>query len=430
MTRLNLGPFVGSHILENQIAAIQRAIAGKPLHRALQRYVGPDDGHLTERTCPFPFERMDIQENGNASVCCAHWTPDFSIGNVLADKVDTSKIYNSDQAVAMRKSVLDGSFRYCDHVKCPWIAGDCLPRKDEVAGLNARRAVETGHLEFDRPRYVCLAFDASCNLSCPSCRLGVVTEKSAIQIRKEEVIETSILPLLRNSERLNLNAAGELFVSRPLRRLLAKLNRRDFPNLSIEIITNGTLLTPREWAKFPGIHDMVDSIRISTDGATKPTFERLRRGARWEPFLDNMRFLATLLDQKVINLLQFSMTYQRVELPRDAAVRRSLPLSAPLVAGHLREAGELGYLRSDGLCRRGGTRDEPSAARGVPVDHPPAEAHTVAPVPDGRLRRAALSFDLIQCLPQHLPSVRHCDPVSLPQRARVECGVQWGDALR
>ena len=156
------------------------------------------------------------------------------------------------------------------------------------------------------------------------------------------MIETSILPLLRNSERLNLNAAGELFVSRPLRRLLAKLNRRDFPNLSIEIITNGTLLTPREWAKFPGIHDMVDSIRISTDGATKPTFERLRRGARWEPFLDNMRFLATLLDQKVINLLQFSMTYQRVnfrEMPQFVDLCRSLHPSSRVIFEKLENWG-------------------------------------------------------------------------------------------
>jgi wyosine [tRNA(Phe)-imidazoG37] synthetase (radical SAM superfamily) len=55
---------------------------------------------------------------------------------------------------------------------------------------------------------------------------------------------------------------------------------------------------------------MVDSIRVSTDGATKATFEKLRRGARWEPFLDNMRFLASLQQSRVINLLQLSMTYQ------------------------------------------------------------------------------------------------------------------------
>ena len=228
----------------------------------------------------------------------------------MMDGVTSSEIYNRASAVAIRQSVLDGSFRFCDSVKCPWISGDCLLDKNDVEGVNIRRALENGQLEFDRPSYVYLAFDASCNLSCPSCRLRVITEKGSVQIEKEELIESSIMPLLRSAERLNLDPAGELLVSRPLRRLLFKLNRRDFPNLSVEIITNGTLFTPGEWAKFLGIHDMVDSIRVSIDGATKATFEKLRRGARWEPFIENMRFLASLRESNVVNLLQFSMTYQ------------------------------------------------------------------------------------------------------------------------
>jgi hypothetical protein len=296
------------HVLANQITALERTVAGKPIHRALRRYLGDDDKYLNERTCPLPFEHLEIQENGNATVCCGYWTPEFSMGNVM--KRAASEFYNSEQAISIRQSVLDGSFRHCDLVKCAWISGDRLPRKEEVEGRNARRAVETGQLQFERPTKMVLAFDASCNLSCPSCRVRIITEKAPLQIEKEEVIENSILPLLHDMECLNLDPAGELFVSRPLRRLLSKLNRRDFPNLKLEIITNGTLFTPREWVKFPGIHDMIESIRVSTDGATKATFEKLRRGARWEPFLENMRFLARLRQDNVFRLLQFSMTYQ------------------------------------------------------------------------------------------------------------------------
>jgi hypothetical protein len=304
------GGIFGIHILENQITALKRTIVGKPLHHALRRYLGDDDGYMRERTCPFPFERVDLQENGNTSVCCAQWMPGFSIGNVMTDGMTASQIYNSPNAQSARQSVLDGSFRYCDEVKCPWISGDRLPRKEEVEGRNVRKAIEHGDLTFEHPSYVILAFDASCNLSCPSCRVHVITEKAAMQIEKEELIESSIMPLLRNADRLNIDPAGELFVSRPLRRLLSKLNRRDFPNLKIEIITNGTLFTPREWAKFPGIHDMVESVRVSMDGASKPTFEKLRRGARWEPFVENMKFLASLRQNRIISLLQFAMTYQ------------------------------------------------------------------------------------------------------------------------
>ncbi len=108
-----------------------------------------------------------------------------------------------------------------------------------------------------------------------------------------------------------MNAAGEIFISRPLRRLLSRLNSKDFPNLKIDMITNGTLFNKKEWEKFPGIHDMIRSIRVSTDGATPQTFEKLRRGAFWEPFVENMKFLGQLRQSGAFEVLKFSFTYQK-----------------------------------------------------------------------------------------------------------------------
>jgi sulfatase maturation enzyme AslB (radical SAM superfamily) len=299
------------HILRNQITALERTIAGKRVHRALQRYLGDDDGYMLSRTCEFPFNRIDLQENGNAAVCCAHWMPGFSLGNVITGKETASEIFNNSQAVAARQSVLDGSFRYCDHEKCPLISGQQLPSKADVPGDNAKRAVATGEVIFESPSFVLLAFDQSCNLSCPSCRADVITEKMGMQTLKEKLVEESIIPMLRGAKTLNINPAGEIFVSRPLRRLLSKLNSTAYPGLKIEIITNGTLFNKREWEKFPGIHGMVTRVRVSTDGATKETFEKLRRGAHWETFIENMRFLGELRRSGAIDALMFSFTYQR-----------------------------------------------------------------------------------------------------------------------
>jgi Iron-sulfur cluster-binding domain len=299
------------HLLENQITALERAASGRPVHQALNRYLGDDDGYFNERICPVPFERIDVQENGNCAVCCAHWMPGFSLGNIMTDQASASELYNNERAVAVRQSMLDGSFRYCDAVKCPQLSGGRLPKKaDNPPSPHVRRALGDGTLRFDRPRTVLLAFDQTCNLSCPSCRAQVITEKSQMQARKEELIETSIMPLLRKASILNINPAGEIFVSRPLRRLLSKLNRTDFPDLKLQIISNGTLFSRREWDKFAGIHDMVHYVRISTDGATKETFEKLRRGAVWDEFIENVNFLAELLKERVIQELWFSFTYQ------------------------------------------------------------------------------------------------------------------------
>ena len=300
------------HVIENQIFALERVIAGKTVFRALKRYLGDDDGYLKARTCHMPFERIDIQENGNCAVCCAQWMPRFSTGNVLSDGVSALDVFRNDRSAAARQSMLDGSFKFCDLVKCPVFANEALPTKEAalVFGENTRNGVQRGAVKHEYPSYVLLAFDQSCNLSCPSCRSHVITEKMDMQTRKEELIGTSIAPLLRQARVLHINPAGEIFVSRPLRRLLSKLNPTDYPDLKLNIISNGMLLNQREWDKFPGIHGMIDSIRISTDAATKPTFEKLRRGGRWEIFYENLKFLAGLKDRGEINEFKLSFTYQ------------------------------------------------------------------------------------------------------------------------
>jgi hypothetical protein len=322
-------PGLQVHIVENQIAALQRAIAGRRVPRALARYLGDDGGYLKARTCHIPLERIDIQEDGNCAVCCAAWMPGFSLGNVFA-ATPALEIYNNPHAVAVRQSVLDGSFKFCDLVKCPATSGDALPTKEEAVAAwpgNTKEAVESGKLQFKGPAIVSLILDKSCNLSCPSCRSHIITEKIDMQERKEALINTSIAPLLLSARRMHVNPAGELFVSRPLRRLLGRLNRDEFPKLNLAIISNGTLFNRSEWEKFPGIHAMTESVRISTDAASKVTFEKLRRGGHWETFCENLQFIASLKTCGAIKWLFLSFTYQLEnfqEMPAFVEMARSL----------------------------------------------------------------------------------------------------------
>jgi molybdenum cofactor biosynthesis enzyme MoaA len=300
------------HVIENQITALRWTLAGKRVPRALARYLGDDDGYLFGRTCHVPFERVDIQDNGNCVVCCSQWMTGFSLGNVF-DGNSASELFNNDQAVAARRSMLDGSFKFCDLVKCPKISGDNLPTKQHQFPEwqhNTRQALDRGELRFDGPSVVYLILDISCNLTCPSCRTHLITEKLELQLRKEALIETSIMPLLRGAYRVHVNSGGEWLVSRPLRRLLSRLSKAEFPNLHLSIISNGTLFNEREWSKFQGLHDLTDSIRISTDAARKETFEKLRRGAKWEPFVDNLAFLAGLRAKGAIKEFILSFTFQ------------------------------------------------------------------------------------------------------------------------
>jgi MoaA/NifB/PqqE/SkfB family radical SAM enzyme len=206
--------------------------------------------------------------------------------------------------------MLDGSYKYCNHLECSALIQGYLPDKDEVNNPVLRAAIDENRLEVDHVDQILFAFDQSCNLSCPSCRRERIVEKPSLNHAKAEVVEQKLLPLLKTLRNLNINPAGEVFSSKPSRRILEMVNRQDCPDLVIDIISNGTLFTEKEWANLPNLKGMVRAVRVSTDGATRPTFEKLRRLASWDVFVKNMEFLGGLRARGEIRQLKMSFTYQ------------------------------------------------------------------------------------------------------------------------
>jgi hypothetical protein len=280
---------------------------GKRVSPRMEKFAGEDDGYLKQFVCPLPFERFDIGPNGDVKVCCGEWLP-TSIGNFLNQSVP--EILNSPVARAIRQSVTDGSYKYCSHVDCGTMAQDALPTRDELVVPSTRKAVAAENYVLDGIREVGFVFDQTCNLSCPSCRTHVIAEKASESIEKARAVEEKLLPLLPKTHLLQINPAGELFASKPSRRLLELINDESCPDLKLDIISNGTLFSREEWNKFPGIHNKVKSIRVSIDAASKETFEKLRRLGKYDVFVQNMRFLRELRDVGTAPELKFSFTYQ------------------------------------------------------------------------------------------------------------------------
>ncbi|MFZ1008139.1 MAG: SPASM domain-containing protein, partial [Candidatus Sulfotelmatobacter sp.] len=280
---------------------------GKRVPPRLEKFAGDDNAYLRQFVCPLPFERFDIGPDGQVLVCCGHWLPTH-IGNFMTQPLQD--VLNSPTAKAIRQSVTDGSYKYCNHLECGTMAQDTLPRRDELQNPRTRKAVATKNYELDGVDEIMFAFDQTCNLSCPSCRAHVITEKASQSVEKARAVEQKLLPLLPSLRTLHINPAGELFGSKPSRRLLELINDERCPNLSLDIISNGTLFSREEWNKFPGIHKKVHSVRISIDAATKETFEKLRRLGKFDVFVKNMRFLHELRLSGELPQLKFSFTYQ------------------------------------------------------------------------------------------------------------------------
>lgn len=306
LSRRPVDPFV-RHTHENALTALQYLQASQEIPRHLIIYLNGQDADLAERTCSQPFHRFDIQTDGSVLACCGHWLPK-PIGNIFREKPE--EILNSAAARNIRRSVSDGSFRYCNLARCGDAITGQLPRKTEVTDPIIRTCLEQDKFEVDDPLSVIFALDQTCNLSCPSCRSNIVIEKGRQRDVKIAAVEEVVLPVLKRAHRLQLSTAGEVFASKPSRHLLSRLNRKEFPYLEVNIISNGILFTPEEWDKFPGVHGMIGYVRISTDAVTAPTFERLRRGGDYRIFSENMKFLSNLRRDGIIPQLVASFTYQ------------------------------------------------------------------------------------------------------------------------
>ncbi|MGI4720914.1 MAG: radical SAM protein [Janthinobacterium lividum] len=248
---------------------------------------------LTGKICKGPFERVDVLEN-SVHQCCASYLP-TSMGNLQNGA--WQDVWNSPAAQAVRESMLDGSYRYCNKILCPAIQSNTVTTREQLLAKEPHWApiVDARATEMTAgPAVVNLSYDRTCNLSCPSCRKEKFASSSEMRVRFEGLQNRNILPMLKTARLAHVTGSGDPFASKNFRSLLKSLNREQFPDLKIQLMTNGMLFTPQEWEKFQNLKGMVGVLYVSIDAARGPTHEALRRGAKWETMLENLAFMGRL----------------------------------------------------------------------------------------------------------------------------------------
>jgi pyruvate-formate lyase-activating enzyme len=252
------------------------------------------DYDLKDKFCPMPFTYLSTGWKGSAHLCsCPGWVP-FPVGNVL-EAEGPDEVWNSEAAVEIRRSILDGDFSYCSRTLCYPISAQKLPRRDEIDDPVMRGYIDNHTTTLPEPPHVVeLNYDATCNLACPSCRTEIITAKADEQDTYARATDRVILPLLKGAKGLYLSGGGEALASKHYRSILSRLNRAEYPNLSIHLLTNGQLVTPQRWGLLPHLSEMVGVLSVSIDAAQAETYEKLRRPGKWEPLLANLEFVAEL----------------------------------------------------------------------------------------------------------------------------------------
>ena len=267
--------------------------------------------------CRLPFEFAEITSSGEVSVCC--YLPK-NLGNV--ESRPFRKVWNSYFSRKLRASMLDGSFRYCDKSLCRSMQSfDAnLVRTDRLEGDNLNNVVKGMKVRLEgNLKTLSLGNDYSCNLECPSCRTGMRKmnrdEINAQWDRYIDILET-VGPQL---EMIHIAGDGDAFASQFYDRVIRNTDWDRYPNLKIGFQTNGIALTEKKWIGLPNaVKARVAYVGISIDGATAPTYEKLRLGGKFDSLIRNIEFLASMPDKKTygfplnLNMIVQAQNYHEI----------------------------------------------------------------------------------------------------------------------
>lgn len=258
---------------------------------------------LTQYICKNPFQYTEIHHD-RQTFCCPEWLEEY-----VESKVDYGLNWNSKKANDIRKSVTDGTFKFCSTSKCPHLS--TLVNSGDVPPTSPIKRKEDFTLDdFNSgPIDIKFIFDSACNLACPSCRVDFIRNNKTIYSNSKLEIKKISKAYGNSIERITMSGTGDPFYSTAFFEFLENIDENEYPNLShIHLHTNGILWNEKNWDKIKNAHRYIKSAEISIDASTKETYEVVRRGGNWELLQRNLKFIK---DIDTLNSLSFSFVVQK-----------------------------------------------------------------------------------------------------------------------
>jgi len=254
---------------------------------------------LKNYICALPFTNIQLHKN-ESYMCCPSW-----LLKALPNDVPLKDVWNSNEAKDIRKSIIDGDYKYCDKSECPHLSqlvnfgenGDLGPIAPKPLAQEILKDYDydTGEMS-TTPQWVNFSFDRSCNYKCPSCRIGLIVADSKEIKEITSTIEEIEEFYANNIKILYITGTGDPFASVSFRNFLRNFDPKKYPKLEqIHLHTNASLWTKEMWDSMPNIHRYVKTCEISIDAGTKETYENLTRvGGKWETLIENLKFINTI----------------------------------------------------------------------------------------------------------------------------------------
>lgn len=220
------------------------------------------------------------------------------------------EFWKGDDWKEFRKSVTDGTFRYCQKNQCANIVAGWLPKKSDYKEGWLRKILD-GDLSVVPPiEELHFSYDGHCNLKCPSCRLEIQTNTHEQNENLDAMYEKSLKQYMDKAKHLTLSGCGEAMISPHSKKVLQSFSKESNPDLVVELRTNATTVNAKSWESLGRGKDVIRHITVSIDASTKETFEKVRYPAKWEIVLKNLRFIQFLRNSGAIDMFEFHVVIQ------------------------------------------------------------------------------------------------------------------------
>tara|TARA_R110000824_G_scaffold159358_4_gene333682 strand:- start:719 stop:1939 length:1221 start_codon:yes stop_codon:yes gene_type:complete len=298
------------------------------------------DMDLSGLFCLQPWENCEVTRGGIVKCCCSYWMPD-NFGNLKESSLEETM--NSDKAQKIRESILDGSYRFCNKAGCEVIQSNKLipiedilnpdiekietpqglklnpKEKKHYADIITNKKTKVGPEHSPTAlRSVNFLWDESCNLECPSCRIGKILYVDGSIYQQSLDIQEKVMKYVfdnYNGQRIKftITGSGDPFGSKIFRDFLINFDGKQWPNINILFITNGVMFTKKMWNLMSKCQDNIMGAKISIDAATEKTYKITRPPGNWNQLMTNLKMISELRQDKsvVLRYLQFIFVVQK-----------------------------------------------------------------------------------------------------------------------
>jgi MoaA/NifB/PqqE/SkfB family radical SAM enzyme len=199
------------------------------------------------------------------------------VGNLQLQDLETILSSNNNTAKEIRRSISDGSYRYCNNKQCSYLLRQDMQWQEQTPKIKIKN--------------LRLAIDDSCNLSCPSCRTKKIFYKSGKRLNTSMLLADKILFFLKKQKEkihVHIGSDGDPFASLVYRYFMKQAD--NIEHLTFSIQTNG-LLVKQMHPRIKNIFSRLKTLNVSIDGASKETYEKLRKGGSYEKIINNLHFI-------------------------------------------------------------------------------------------------------------------------------------------